>query len=566
MQQGHKANQKDGAEWFEALPAGHLRLGSRARAATTRFRTIGRLLTAIAEHDDQIHWTAGVERELLDVYYKLRPALDRRSDAALVAFLRSREQAQMNSIYFARPSLDVAERVVNADIRRLHLSVRAINVLTHRKISTVPALISHARAGIVQFSLAGESVCSEIVRTLDCIWKAGVSGGDLNWARFAELYGVEVLPGESFVPPPALFLDEFPSFCRRLISKKFGAAGSQTLNHRFLTEYGNTTSLRTLGKRLGLTGERMRIIESEVFQTLEAAILRDEYVGCPVRLRFEFLHPIHFLILHFRRPEQALPVLAWKRAIQRIWHISQAEVSGVEALLLRLLGFSAKRFGCGSLILREHQKAEPMHIVVGEAKRLMREAGSGTVDSEKLRVRLAHVTGQRALSDEQFRSILSQLPEIEAVSCGAMLRVRFKNLRTYAQQSERLLQQRGSPMHYTELVCEIAGPRYADSLYKLSRNIVQGLTSSPRFRPIAKSGFWALTEWSDVETRPVADIAASLLAQRKSPLQSRDLFGLIMERRDVSYGSVYSLLKKDPRFIRSADGLWSLRTSSGIDE
>jgi hypothetical protein len=58
-------------------------------------------------------------------------------------------------------------------------------------------------------------------------------------------------------------------------------------------------------------------------------------------------------------------------------------------------------------------------------------------------------------------------------------------------------------MHLRDLNSAIA----ADS----SKRTSVLLSASSRFIPIGRTGYWALREWQDVETRTIPDMAAELL-------------------------------------------------------
>jgi hypothetical protein len=70
-----------------------------------------------------------------------------------------------------------------------------------------------------------------------------------------------------------------------------------------------------------------------------------------------------------------------------------------------------------------------------------------------------------------------------------------------------------------------------------------------RFKPIAKSGFWALSEWN-VETRTVAEIAHEILARSRKPMTEAKLYSLIVAKRPVGKKTIMTLLREDGRFAR----------------
>ena len=88
------------------------------------------------------------------------------------------------------------------------------------------------------------------------------------------------------------------------------------------------------------------------------------------------------------------------------------------------------------------------------------------------------------------------------------------------------------------------------------------LWGSPRFTAIGKTGYWALSEWRDIEIRMITTLAADLLVSSPEPLHEFALFRLIKVRRPVAYESIGSLLGHDGRFVRVGPRTWKLKKRS----
>ncbi|MEP6604412.1 MAG: hypothetical protein ABJB69_10740 [Spartobacteria bacterium] len=91
------------------------------------------------------------------------------------------------------------------------------------------------------------------------------------------------------------------------------------------------------------------------------------------------------------------------------------------------------------------------------------------------------------------------------------------------------------------------------------RAVVGCLSFSSRFKPIAKTGIRALSEWPNIETGSVADVAAEFLSKVKHPISDQKLFELILQRRPVKRRSIPALFHQDGRFQRVAPNSWSLK-------
>jgi hypothetical protein len=113
-------------------------------------------------------------------------------------------------------------------------------------------------------------------------------------------------------------------------------------------------------------------------------------------------------------------------------------------------------------------------------------------------------------------------------------------------------------MHLRELNSAIT----ADSSERNRRKIKLTcalLSASRRFVPVGRTGYWALREWQDVETRTIPDITADILEASPRPLRGIELYRLIKVRRRIGYNSIGTLLGCDKRFKKVARGTWALK-------
>ena len=114
-------------------------------------------------------------------------------------------------------------------------------------------------------------------------------------------------------------------------------------------------------------------------------------------------------------------------------------------------------------------------------------------------------------------------------------------------------------MHYREIASELYRITKSFEGRMDPRSLALRMSQCRRFCPIGRTGLWALREWKHIETGTVADVAAELLSNSKTPLSESVLFEMILPRRPVRLTSVRTLLRYDPRFVRVAPALWALR-------
>jgi len=138
--------------------------------------------------------------------------------------------------------------------------------------------------------------------------------------------------------------------------------------------------------------------------------------------------------------------------------------------------------------------------------------------------------------------------------------MRVANLMRLSDQIERLLRDKGSPMHIGELETELrkATPHLGRS--RTVRHISSCLWDhKERFKPIGRSGYWIINDWTGHETRTIPEVSVELLRGAKRPLNEAELYGLIVARRPVaSPGSIGRALAEDRRFHRVGPRLWAL--------
>jgi hypothetical protein len=152
-------------------------------------------------------------------------------------------------------------------------------------------------------------------------------------------------------------------------------------------------------------------------------------------------------------------------------------------------------------------------------------------------------------------SLLQTLPSLERTNQLDSFKVRLSEL-SYTDRCEAILRARGQPMHIKQLTSDLA-----DTAPERKRRDTQGtialLSPSPRFVVIGKSGYWALREWTGIETRTIADVAADLLLSTGRPVRAGELFRLIEKRRPMARISLGGVLTQDPRFVRIGRATWT---------
>ena len=544
------------------LPTGHLQLPPRVAWSADEFTTLGQLVQAFVRERPLDSRSVTLKRTRV-----VRNLLSAVREGGLLGWDRFRRTRPLfvtrGSIYFFSPSFKRLQKAVSdGRLEQLHLSRRAITALHAVTITTIGDLIQHSRRGIVGLSASGELTSTEIVQSLDALADAVVVDGTIDWIRYAERRGFQLLPHVAHdVYSGAQFLWHFPKACEHAVASKFGSLGTTLLRHRLFRHRDILVPLPEIGRHLGLSGERCRLLERSIIEMLQRAVWQEEYRGCRFRFRRGFLRPLCQLRESIQNlSDDGLSLDRWRTVLRECWGVEPENLGQQEMIILQLLGIesypeeaSAKvAGGPDSSIHRE---------IVSEIKALFSRQPALAFTREDIRQHLFAKFGASAPESSRLAEILEQVSDVEVDRKSGRYQIAFEHLKKIADQCERILRESGSPMHYGELTAEIDRLLPEGAERPLERTVANHLAESKRFVAVARSGRWALPEWGRVETRSVAAIAADLLRESKLPLTEGELFDSIAARRPAKRQSIGTLLRQDGRFRRVGPRMWTLAES-----
>ena len=537
-------------EWVKSLPIGHLQLGRQALPEREDSSTIGEMMDAV-ERGALRHSSATAARRIERTLDALVRTLGDGQPDNWDRFRNTRPPLRLyKAIYFASPRL----RALSAGKKRLalaklHLSRRAINALNQAGITAIGELIRQAEKGIINLKGLGEFKALEIIAHLDALSHAVRNDGSIDWPKFARLCGFVVLPEEASEPTPPDFVRRFPSLCITAVSSSFARKASAVLKRRLLQSAKGDFSRRALGKHLRQNRETIRLHENEVIETLRSAIWHEEYCGCRFRFRRDFLTPLYQLRTVLERRTETM---SWETALRQAWGVEREAVSRQEILLLHLLGRDVEWAGQQRVLQAQ---------ATAEIQRFIRANRTRPFAAIQVWQHLNTKLGTIAPSLGEVTAILEGMPILERTDKKHSFAVRFKEL-SYTDRLEVLLRARNSPMHVRELTLAIETGKSDAAKPRDPQATTSLLGPSPRFTAIGKTGYWALSEWQDIETRMITTLAADLLASFPEPIHELALFRLIKVCRPVAFESIGSLLQHDGRFVRVAPRTWKLKKRS----
>ena len=157
--------------------------------------------------------------------------------------------------------------------------------------------------------------------------------------------------------------------------------------------------------------------------------------------------------------------------------------------------------------------------------------------------------------DKNFiRMLLKLCVEIEKVESEEdTYQIKFECLPSAAEKAFRVLQERDSPLHFSEIAKII---NHAElNLGKGKRitvtNLKNQLIADSRFKPIGRSGIWSLSDWDNVATKTITQIMEDSFHESSKPLSVKEVYQYVIARRpDASFKSVSVYLSNTDFFLR----------------
>lgn len=543
-----RQHRRDLQSWVRNLPVGHLQLGGYSSALHTRHSRIGDLLDSVEK--------GGLSRSSPTAARRIKRTLDALTKAlsdprpnGWDRFRKVRPPFRSSKvIYFASPRLSALHpREEASALSKMHLSSRAINALRRAGINTIGDLIRQAQDGLIGSAGLAEFKGLEVVARLDSLADAAQRDGSIDWLKFARICGFRILPHIASTATPQDLIREFPSLCKAAVASSFSQEAVTILQMRLLQSANAHVPRPAIALQLRKNRETVRLRETEVIKALRDAIWNEDYRDCRFRFRQEFLAPLHRLRASLKKRTSS-PF--WTSALEKCWGVDRQAVSGQEILLLRLVGIDPQRLRRAQ---REVGRAHSM------TRGFLRKNRARRFRPNELRRHLVNKLGPLAPSHKELVTILQSLPTLEQSADGQSFATRFHSL-AYTERYEVILRNRGRPMHLGDLTAAIVALS-PDSHPPSRHDTAVLLSASPRFIAVGRTGYWALREWRNVETRTIVDIAAELLASSGRPLHESQLLRFIGSRRPVAASSIGSLLRHDLRFVRVLPRTWTLKTA-----
>ena len=286
----------------------------------------------------------------------------------------------------------------------------------------------------------------------------------------------------------------------------------------------------------------------------------NNYFRCRFWISPRFLRPLRRLSRNVnRRAGVIIDSKAWSRLLRRHWGITPGYLGNIERLVIALVGLRQVHFSrkitLRPLLVRSDRKIVTM---------LPRVASFIEKTLTSLHPNGADILELTRLAQERFPAIKITESDIDTLSaslrtaekCHDLYHVKPRVKQKRADFYESILRKAGRPLHYSVLATAAREQGYRGSTYP--HYIKSILWPDTRFAPVARSGYWALTEWEHVEVRTINQIAFDELANARRPLHEKEIFERVRSRRPVKRGSIRGAMVQNKRLKEIAPKMWTL--------
>ena len=472
-------------------------------------------------------------------------------------------------MHFSSPALDSLDAAVRRrPLKILHLSARALHALDSVGINSIRKLITAARHGIGDLRAAGQQTRAELRDALVSLSKAVRPNGDVDFLGYAVLRDFHILPEKEYSGPSSgNFGKIFSEAVKAAVELRFGEPGRVVFEQYFLSKDSKAPTFRRIAPTLSLTPQAIALRKDRIVRMLRGALLEDDYTGCRFRFRDPLVVPLRCLRTRLNStPSDAFCHSDWKQAVTETWAIDSADLGALEPLLRAILGFEVVHRGgrqFESILLSKSRGTSAFTIAQRKIERLLRFQFPSGLSKIQILKQLQG-SGETDLTLSEVSTLVHSIMGLEWIGPEAKFRVRVDRLARLADQLERIIDERGSPMGRLELAREVSRFKGRAGSKRSAMHVASAMSRDKRFKPIGRTGLWTLARW-DIETGDIADVAARCLSQSGRPLTEAELFPLIAARRPVRVHSIGSSLRDDGRFRRIAPRTWELKQMTHAD-
>lgn len=176
----------------------------------------------------------------------------------------------------------------NLTLGQIHLH-NEIEILKKLGVQNLSQLMAVFARGIPEIKGFGEKRRTNLLKIMVAADSAISESGEMDWDAFAKKAGFHTIPN-SDVPlsTGTEFLLSLEGVVQELTSRHFDEVETATLVDRLIPLKRDTVTLEEVGRRFGLTRERIRQKQKEILEHISSGVLENYYEGLSFRFTQRF--------------------------------------------------------------------------------------------------------------------------------------------------------------------------------------------------------------------------------------------------------------------------------------
>lgn len=345
---------------------------------------------------------------------------------------------------------------------------------------------------------------------------------------------------------------------------------------RYGLQGGKVYTLQDIGDYYDISRERVRQVEAKATHRIHTAIISDSTLPLELGTSQERKNELIQVHKGINSYGQIITIdEVYEYFEQRYGTKLTPYDFGAIRLLLAMLDFneSPEKIQGSSVPLKEswvksnslnisalHQTARALHAVLSETNIALSFFDLKIAVVKKLK---------QKIDTSLIRNAIKICDEIEQKQPD-FFQLRFEYLHSLADKAYRILYEKNSPLHVSDIKTEISHRLAVVDMHEKipSRSIQQQLVSDSRFLPIGRSGQWVLAGWEGYSKDSILSLIEELFNLRKSAVTLNEVFEYVVSKRpDASINSIKIYLTngnlKENRFIKVSKDRYELSEWGG---
>jgi DNA-directed RNA polymerase delta subunit len=482
-------------------------------------------------------------------------------------------------------SLDASVRDLH--IGNLHLDLKAALFFDRKGIKTVGGVIDHIKDGI-DFSKErnlGKVAFHDIINCASALENC-LNSGTVDWTIYARLRCFPVLP-DGWNSTQKVDLAEIAELVRRAVMAQYcehaGASGNRFLDileNRILRANSEKLSLEEVSEKHGITRERIRQNELDIYRVLRGALVDKLYsvrseLDSRVRfdcIRFRFQPGLEEIFANAKRALSSCEILnfsAWSQIVSRSTGFSESQIRSYNYFLASMLGFEVRYMSFSrnlsdALVYNENLSNKIIDEIIEllEDIHLFFEDKPESISIEEVK-KVMPCSDSLEKSGFSLQKILDLCPTIIASQDDAdkwQTRDEFykPNVgKLILNEAEKILASNKERMHFQDLFRKIKNQFPQIDIPE--RYLSAKLHYDPRFNCIAKKGYWFLTEWN-YQTGSILECLLIILKDATDSMTLNELVVEVQKMNPSKPGSIkVTLQNRSDVFIKLPGNRYDLR-------